>query len=339
MQTVRKTSGGLDYLLGVLRQTTRTITRVAFWRIPHNDPEREDISLKVGRYTRIGGRETPETEEPRSELTLDDEEFRNLITFLEDNYEPFRARERRYIPVPDQLRAQDIEQLRGIFENSDTKEVVDLVIENRLLPEEVVGALQFRARQQALAAFREMLADDLVEHDWQRWFKTNDWIFGSDFVRVLDEREIDTHNVTDYLMEAYDGFLDIIEIKRPGGGLRFWAEHRDHGNLVPATDLVKAITQVTNYLYEVEREANSVKFLNRVGVRVVKPRATLIFGRSSTWGDDEHEAYRMLNRSYHALTILTFDHVLERAERILASKDSVLEPQSVSEDWETDFPF
>ena len=42
-------------------------------------------------------------------------------------------------------------------------------------------------------------------------------------MRILDERTIDTENVADYLVEAYDGFLDIIEIKRPGGGLRFWA--------------------------------------------------------------------------------------------------------------------
>jgi hypothetical protein len=50
-----------------------------------------------------------------------------------------------------------------------------------------------------------------------RWFAENDWVLGSDFVRVLDERAIDTENVADYLVEAYDGFLDIIEIKRPGG--------------------------------------------------------------------------------------------------------------------------
>jgi hypothetical protein len=43
-------------------------------------------------------------------------------------------------------------------------------------------------------------------------------VLGSEFVRVLDERTIDPRNVADYLVEAFDGFLDIIEIKRPGGG-------------------------------------------------------------------------------------------------------------------------
>lgn len=119
-------------------------------------------------------------------------------------------------------------------------------------------------------------------------------------------------------MEAYDGFLDVVEIKRPGGGLRFWASGLDHGNPVPSQDLVKAITQASRYIFEVEREANSVKFLNKVdGVRTVKPRCILIFGRSCDWSADQAEAYRILNASFHNLTIMTYDHVLARAQRIL----------------------
>ncbi len=163
-----------------------------------------------------------------------------------------------------------------------------------------------------------MLKKDLVENDWQKWFEDNTWVLGSEFVRVLDERHIDVQNISDFLMQAYDGFLDVVEIKRPEGGLLFWASIRDHGNLVPSSDLTKAITQAARYIYEVEREANSVKFLNRVGgVRTVKPRGILIFGRSSDWGDDENEAYRILNSSYHNLTIMTYDHVLERAKRMV----------------------
>ena len=57
---------------------------------------------------------------------------------------------------------------------------------------------------------------DHVEDVWQKWFNNNPWVLGSEFVKVLGERDIDTDNISDYLMEAYDGFLDIIEIKRPG---------------------------------------------------------------------------------------------------------------------------
>lgn len=323
--TVVSTSrGGIDYLMGVIRETKRTVTRATFWRIPHASGDREDIHLKLGRYNRPKlpfGRETPETLEPKSELTLDNQEFRNLLSFLQTNYEPFRVGERRYISINADTDPDSIASLRRLFENPDTAAVVAFVMEHNLLPRDVVASLEFRARQHALTEFESMLRDDLVEHDWQKWFKTNDWVFGTDFVQVVDERSIDTANIADYLVEAYDGFLDIIEIKRPEGGLRFWSDQRDRGNLIPSADLVKALTQTTRYLYEVEQEANSVKFLDRVGLRAVKPRGTLIFGRSDSWGDEEREAYRILNRSYHDLTVLTYDHVLDRAQRMLAIRE------------------
>jgi len=118
-------------------------------------------------------------------------------------------------------------------------------------------------------------------------------------------------------------FFDIIEIKRPEGSLRFWADGQDHGNWIPSADLTKAITQATRYIYEVEREANSVKFLERVRfVKTIKPRCVLIFGRSREWSDDQREAYRILNSSYHNLTIMTYDHVLERAKQISGFTES-----------------
>ena len=60
-----------------------------------------------------------------------------------------------------------------------------------------------------------------------------------------------------------------------------------------------------------------MKFLDRVdGVRTVKPRCVLVFGRSNDWTPAQAEAYRILNSGFHNLTILTYDHVLMRAKRI-----------------------
>ena len=92
----------------------------------------------------------------------------------------------------------------------------------------------------------------------------------------------------------------------------------DHGNYIPSNDLIKAITQANAYIFELERELNSQKFIERVGgVRTVKPRCVLVFGRSHRWTHDERRAFRILNASYHNLSIMTYDHVLSRARRIL----------------------
>ena len=318
MTVVQKTLKGIDYLATVLREKQRVITRAVFWRVPHKSGD-EEIHLKIGRYDRTGfNRETLQANSPKSELTLDDNEFRKLLEFISENYAPFKAGAKRFIPVDDALDERNLEQLRAIFRNPDKSRLLEFIVENSILPEDLLLGVQQQQRLKAIVQFERMLVDDVTEHTWQQWFSKNDWVLGSDFVRVLDERAIDPDNVADYLVEAFDGFLDIIEIKRPGGGLRFWASARDHDNCVPSADLVKAITQANGYIFEVEREINSQKFLERVGgVRTIKPRCVLVFGRSHDWDEDECRTFRILNSSYHNLSIMSYDHVLARAKRLL----------------------
>ncbi len=319
MRIIKSTDKGIDYLVGILKDKVRTVTRAAFWKIPHHTQEEEDICLKIGRYNKtVGQLETVECGDPKSELTLDHEEFKALLSFIEENYEPFKQGVKRYIPMDQKFDPGSLSHLKAIFDNPDKQKVLDFIAMNNILPDDLIAGLQSQARIKAVKEFELMLNKNLVEHKWQEWFKKNDWVLGSEFVRILDEREIDAANIADYLMEAYDGFLDIIEIKRPDSKLKFWADTLDHGNYVPSSDLIKAITQATKYIYEVEREANSVKFLERVGnVKTIKPRCILIFGRSHDWIDTQKETYRILNASYHNLLIMTYDHVLSRAKRIL----------------------
>jgi len=323
MPTIKTTEKGLNYLIGLLKEKTRTVTRAIFWKIPHSNSKKEDIRLKIGRYNKNGfAPDTLEIENPKSELTLDNEEFNQLIEFLGENYEPFKKGVKEYIPIDEKFDKDSVEHIKAIFANPDKQKVLDFIAQNDILPEDLIRGLQYQTRVDAIRQFEKMLQENLVEQDWQKWFELNDWVLGSEFVRILDERDIDTAHITDYLMQAYDGFLDIVEIKKPEGDLRFWSEVQDHENHVPSGNLIKAITQATKYIYEVEREANSVKFLERVdNVKTIKPRCILIFGRSENWDNDQKEAYRILNSSYHNLTIMTYDHVLNRAKKILDIDD------------------
>jgi hypothetical protein len=318
MTTIKQTKRGIEYLFGLLNEKAKTVTRAAFWKIPHKTLQ-EDICLKIGRYKKNGFTlDALEIDNPKSELTLDNVEFQKLLEFLSENYEPFKKGIKEYIPIDEKFDHQQINHLKAIFADPNKQKVLDFITKNNILPEDLIAGLQNQVRINAVKEFEIMLDQNMVEQKWQEWLKNNDWVLGSEFVRILDEREIDTANITDYLMQAYDGFLDIIEIKRPEGSLRFWTDVRDHGNYVPSADLTKAITQATKYIYEVEREANSVKFLERVGyVKTIKPRCILIFGRSIDWNNEQKEAFRILNSSYHNLTIITYDHVLSRAKRIL----------------------
>jgi hypothetical protein len=318
MDEVRRTNKGIDYIAKALKVKKTVTTRAVFWRIPHTT-RNDEISLKLGRYRRTEAGEEVDVGAPKSELTLSDDEFRELADFLANHYAPLREGARRYLVLGEDVSDVEVEQVRALFSDPDRAKVVDFLVDNEVLPEDLLHALDFRRKSDAVRQLEEMLQRDLVESNWQRFFEREDWILGSDFVRMLDEREIDVDHIADYLMQAYDGFLDLIEIKRPGGSMRFWADSLDHGHHVPHSDLTKAITQAQRYIYEVEREANSLKTLERLGgVKAVKPRCTLIYGRSHDWGPEQTVAYRILNASQHSLSILTYDHVLERARRMLS---------------------
>ena len=311
----------------ILREKKTVISRAALWKIPHNSGI-EDVRLKIGRYKKamlatgssflIEEPESPEMGAPKSELTLDQEEFANLIKFLQDNYEPFKAGVKAYIPLDSPFELDSAKQIKALFSLPDKQQIVKFILENDVIPEQLRLGLEQARRVKAIGFFEKMLSGNLKENPWQKWFEKHNWVLGTEFVRVLDEKHIDTKNISDFLLQAYDGFLDIVEIKRPEGGMKFWSDTLDHGNHIPSSHLVKAIAQATKYIFEVEREANSSKFLESVGgVRVVKPRAVLIFGRSHEWSPSQKEAYRILNSSYSNLTILTYDHVLQRAKRIV----------------------
>lgn len=329
MGEIRKSAKGVEYAEArILRTTQRTSTEALIYRVPHDDDAVVDLALRIGRFRRYTS--TPESGTPKSSLTLDNTELEALIDYLTDCYGPLRDRASRYIPLGQDLTDDEIRDLRRLFSESDPDVIADLVARQDLIPAGVLDILEMCNRRDAVDQFEAMLDQDLPESHWQEWFSVNSWVLGTEFVEVLDERAVDVENITDYLMRAHDGFVDVVEIKRPDGGLKFWATRRDHENLYPHSDLVKAITQALNYLAQLELEANSQKFIDRVGARVLKPRATVVFGRSTGWGDEEQWARRVLNSAYHNMTILTYDDVLERAKRMLP--DVVIKSEAVAPD-------
>lgn len=331
MSEIQTSQNGVDYAPPcTLKIRKRVYSQAMLMRIPHEHTETPDIVLKIGRYT-LPFKQV-EGDSPKSELTLDNEELNALIKYISESYAPVTMGEGEYINV-----AGSNAELIGKFKEmidaqSDT---ANLLIENGILSENVLLAVASIKKNNALSVFEAKLEEALPEKYWQDWFTNNKWILGSDFAQIIDERYIDTENIADYIMRAFDGFVDLVEIKKPNG-IPFWSATQDHNNYVPSSDLVKAITQCLNYVHVIEQEANSVKFITRTGSKVIKPRCILIFGRSDDWNEDQKEAYRILNAAYNQLSILTYDHLLMRARNML----EVDIPNDIDGDMEDDdLPF
>ena len=148
------------------------------------------------------------------------------------------------------------------------------------------------------------------EEAWQRFFEFNPWILGSDFVEILEERVLDEDNITDLPIKDYDGFVNIIELKLPTED--FWTLDNN-----PVANLTKSIMQCMRYITETERRMNDKKKTDKLGANILKPRITLIYGRNTNWDQLNFEQFRILNSSFHNISILTYDHVLARAKKII----------------------
>lgn len=314
MSEIKTSAKGVNYAGPcTLQMKKRVCSEAILMRIPHAHADVQDISLKIGRYNIPYGLES---KKPKSELTLNNEELDALIRYISENYKPLTLGQGEYINVSEES-ATLVENFKRLIEGqSDTAR---MLIENGILSDNVFLAASVIKKRDALIELQEKLQEEQPERYWQEWFTRNKWVLGSDFAQIVDERVIDTENIADYIMKSYDGFVDLVEIKKPNG-LPFWASTKDHGNYVPSADLAKAITQCLNYIYAIELEANSTKFERRIGSRVIKPRCILIFGRSYDWNDEQREAYRILNAAYNQVSILTYDHISERAQNVLGEE-------------------
>ncbi len=314
---ILESQNGIPYATPKRLSTKKQVyTQAILQKIPHDTEGKVDICLKVGRYKISGG---VETNSPKSELTLTFEEFKNLVDYIEQYYKPLELEVEKFIPVDNTDSKQLLLQFRSIV-NTD-EEIATQLIDSGLLSEKIYITIDLIRKQKALDSFKDAINKNYAENYWQNWFENNKWILGSEYIEILNERRIDNSNIADYLVKAFDGFLDIVEIKKPNG-LKFWADTKDHDNYIPSSDLIKAITQCQNYLYEIERESNSAKFLERTnGTKIIKPRCLLVFGRSNDWSKDKQKAFRILNSSYTQISIMTYDHLLSRANSILGISD------------------
>ncbi len=88
----------------------------------------------LGRYRRTAVGEEVDVGSPKSELTLEDDEFRELADFLSSHYEPPREGARKFVVLNSDLSDVQVDQVRLLFGDSDREKVVDFLLANSVLP-------------------------------------------------------------------------------------------------------------------------------------------------------------------------------------------------------------
>lgn len=326
-KNVKLTSKGQEYVEPCeLKTGLRSSSRAVFFRNTHQTTGEKIVSLKIARYRKVNG---TFYEKQDKSITLSCGEIDKLIEYIQEYYAPLNTGMFEFISV-DKDAAELFAKVRDL--GIPDAEVVKKLHESGILTENLSVAITAAERNRAVSEFEQAISSGYPESYWQDWFSRNKWVLGSEYLNILPERDIDVTDIADYLMRAIDGFLDVVEIKRPD--LPFWTRPDSHGNLCPSSQLTAAITQCLNYLYKIELQSNSVEFMERVeDTKTVKPQCMLVYGRSVDWDDNELKSLRILNAAYHQLHIITYDQLLMRAKLLLGIENETADEEEDFSEW------
>lgn len=195
----------------------------------------------------------------------------------------------------------------------NNKQLMKKVVESGLSENNMLDAIRYSYREKELKEFESMLSQRNNEHDWQSWISDHRWILGSPYANIL-ERNIDLKTQVDFFVHSIDGYVDIVEIKRPD--MKLFTHDNNHDNYYPSKDLSLALSQCMKYTNHLEIQQDSNTFTERVG-SVLKPRCILIAGLENELSEREQKQLRILNSTLHGITITPYDTLLRNAKSMI----------------------
>jgi hypothetical protein len=159
------------------------------------------------------------------------------------------------------------------------------------------------------------------EKIFQNLIEQNIWTLGIDYIKKHSARQIGINSESDLIMETTDGFIDLIELKRPKFDLFSFDD--SHKGYYPSKELSKVIGQCMQYLKVLEEYKLILE--KQYKFKILKPRIKIIVGRSNRFTEEQQEALRMLNGTLNQMQIITFDYLFACGENIISYYNRQLE--------------
>jgi hypothetical protein len=187
-------------------------------------------------------------------------------------------------------------------------------------------------RRALINRLRAMIEDPVTtETSIQALIGHAHWIFGGHYVGVAQQRSFGVLDQVDIPLIRGDGALHIVELKRPRIP-RLLAQPRKHW--IVGKDIHEATAQVMNYIRALDETglATSKQFENELGQTYDMSRvfATVVIGHSALdhpakdFDDDlVTRTLRQYNAGINRVDVITYDQLLDAAERSLTFEDQV----------------
>lgn len=223
--------------------------------------------------------------------------------------EKFKSEE-KIIGLLESLSDLEIENLHGAYHHKLIKEEITNL--QKLLELENNGDITTDIKNHD-----ELLkyAAGQPEKIFQNWIESNLWVFGIEYVKKHDFRKIALGSEGDLLMESVDGYLDLIELKRPKNDL--FQFDKSHKCYMPHPNLSQVLGQSLFYLQKLQDYKLVIE--KEYDVKVIMPRVKVIIGRSTGFNDEQKNSLRMLNSNLSFIQVVTYDDLVKYGELILTN--------------------
>jgi hypothetical protein len=174
----------------------------------------------------------------------------------------------------------------------------------------------------AMAAYQALLDDEASsETTMQRFVEENLWLLGLDYA-VMRMRKSGVSGAMDFLLQRYDGFHDLLELKSPHDELITAPDVGDDDPVLPlhkyalSKTLAQALAQAHVYRDRLTRYPEATKeFYGLPHTR--DPRLIIVIGKAESLPDHRQRVLLELNKSLHRVEIVPYDVLAKRAKAVL----------------------
>jgi len=312
----------IEFIVTSKKKTIRKSSLKVTVVLPHIDVK--NLLVRLGRINEDGNNEL--RGEVASFLST---KFPKQIRISTDDFDDYRGGEvaalLRRKKVAQKLNEEDLESLKNffprIFEVSlkgkkravkvqrgalirDTKRVTD-----KIFLDEVIREFEINLGKKTLS-----------ESEWQSFLSEKVFRFLANYVTTIEKQNVSISvSYPDFVLADVYGFVDIFEIKRHDTPLV--ALDESHDNYYWKPDIVKAISQIENYIDEIIRNADdyirAVKRKKGVDMRVIRPRGYIIAGTSSQFQNKKESSdFRKLSCALKNISFILYDELLENLKNL-----------------------
>lgn len=173
--------------------------------------------------------------------------------------------------------------------------------------------------REAADAFDELLRTS-GETAIQHFLEARPWLLGLHYARVRPRQPV-VRGAIDFLLERFDGFHDLLELKSPNDPLFEdevvgpKADIRSPSAFRLSKPLSLALAQVHAYRDILSHETTHEEMYGLHNTR--DPHITILIGRASELTDQEARVLHELNCSLHQVEVVPFDVLARRARAVL----------------------